>query len=169
MRKHTPGKSIETDVEAVCGGLLLHYYLASYLGENSDEYKQEEAYKRILSFASTGQMHHIKPLTQVHLIGHLMQDLMAANRFEEAQHLFDIFFLQIEPLLGDDVELHAALLSKQATLYNQWSSFSQSMGQQKQAQHMQKQALISYESSLTLLEEALQEETLSSREDFLLQ
>jgi transcriptional regulator with XRE-family HTH domain/tetratricopeptide (TPR) repeat protein len=149
------GDALETELETESGGLLLHYYLASYLGEEIDDHARAEAYERILAYVSASQV-SVEPLMQVYLLDHIMRDYTTAERFEEALFLFETCFLRLEPLLASDMELHATLLSQQAALYNRWSGSAKSNGRLEEAQRMQEQTIAIYQSCLTLLEEALQ-------------
>jgi tetratricopeptide (TPR) repeat protein len=145
----------ETERETEYGGLLLHYYLASYVGEEIDDHRRAEAYERILVSVSAGQV-TVSPLMQVYLLDHILRDYATAERFEEAKRLFDTCLLRLGPLLAGDRELHATLLSKQAALSNRWSGYAKSNGLLEDAQRMQEQAIAIYRSCLTLLEQALQ-------------
>ncbi len=145
----------ETELETESGGLLLHYYLASYLGEEIGDHTRAQAYERILASVSAGQV-SIEPLMQVYLLDHILRDYVTAERHEEAERLFDTCFLRLEPLLASDMELHATLLSKRAALYNRWSGYARANGRQEDMQRMQEQAIATYTSCLALLEQALQ-------------
>src|SRR6266487_4370967 len=145
----------ESELATDDGGILLHYYLASYVGEEMDDHARAEAYERVLASGSADQV-TVSPLMQVYLLDHIMRDYATAERFEETLHLFDTCFLRLEPLLASDLELHATLLSKQAALYNRWSGYAKSRELPEEALRMQEQAIAIYQSCLALLEQVLQ-------------
>jgi len=155
LQKRPWNDAPETELETEYGSLLLHDYLASYVGEEIDDHARAEAYERMLACVTAGQV-NVEPLMQVYLLDHIMRDYATAERFEEAEHLFVICLLRLGPLLASDLELHATLLSKQAALYNRWSGYAKSNGLLKDAQRMQEQAIAIYQSCLALLEQALQ-------------
>ena len=143
----------QAEPETESGGLLLHYYLASYLGVSIDERERAEAYERIRAHITAGQV-HVELLMEVHLVDHIMRYHMTENRFEEAQRLFEDCFRRLESLLASDAELHATLLSKQAVLYNRWSGYAKAQGRVEGAWQFREQAIATYEHCLRLLEEA---------------
>ncbi|HYU73222.1 MAG TPA: tyrosine/phenylalanine carboxypeptidase domain-containing protein, partial [Ktedonobacteraceae bacterium] len=155
-----PWTSSETDIEAESGALLLHYYLAPYLGETIDAKKRGEDYECMYAWVTTGQL-RVEPLMEVHLVDHLMINRMNADRYEEAQRLLEGCFTRLEALLSDDAELHATLLSKRASLYSEWSGYAESHGQVEEMGHLRSQTIEAYGESLALLQRAEQEEGVS--------
>ncbi len=154
-----PWTSPETDIEAESGALLLHYYLAPYLGEMIEAEKRREDYERIYAWITTGQL-QVEPLMEVHLVDHLMINCMNEDRYEEAQRLLEGCFTRLESLLPGDEELHATLLSKQASLYSEWSGYAESHGQMEEMKRKRSQTIEAYEESFALLQRAEQEEGL---------
>jgi len=154
-----PWTSLETDIEAESGALLLHYYLAPYLGETIDAKKRGEDYERIYTWATTGQL-KVEPLMEVHLIDHLMINRMNADRYEEAQRILEGCFTRLTSLLPDDAELHATLLSKRASLHSEWSGYAESQGQVEEMKRKRSQTIEAYQESLALLQRAGQQEGL---------
>ncbi|MGB8346573.1 MAG: tyrosine/phenylalanine carboxypeptidase domain-containing protein [Ktedonobacteraceae bacterium] len=148
-----PGTSEETEAETECGRILLHYYLASYLGITIDAQERLQAYQRIRSCVAADQV-RIDPLMEVYLTDRIMLAMLNANRFEEAQHLLDDCFERLASLLSGDSELHAMLLSKQALLFHRHSGYLQANGQMGQASRLREQVIALYERCLHLLEEA---------------
>ena len=149
-----PWASSETDIEAESGTLLLHYYLASYLGETLDTEKRGEDYERVYKWVTTGQL-------KVHLVDHLMLGCVNEDRYEEAQQLLESCFTRLTSLLTGDAELHATLLSKRASLYSEWSGYAESQGQVQEMECRRSQTIEAYEESLALLERAEQQHDLS--------
>jgi Domain of unknown function (DUF1704) len=152
-----PWTLAETNVEAESGALLLHYYLAPYLGETIDAQKRGEDYERIDAWVTSGQL-KVTPLMEVHLVDHLMINRMNADRYEEAQHILEDCFTRLASLLADDAELHATLLSKQASLCSEWSGYAESQGQVEEMKRKRSQTIEAYQESLALLQRAGQQE-----------
>ena len=155
-----PWTSPETDIEAESGALLLHYYLAPYLGEVIEAKQRAEDYERMYAWATSGQL-KVEPLMEVHLIDHLMISRMNEDRFEEAQRLLESCFTRLESLLPGDAELHATLLSKQASLYSEWSGYAESHGQVEEMKRKRAQTIEAYRESFALLERAEQQHGIS--------
>ncbi len=156
-----PWTSPETDIEAESGALLLHYYLAPYLGETIDAKQRGEDYERIYAWVASGQL-KVTPLMEVHLVDHLMINRMNGDRYAEAQHLLEDCFARLASLLADDAELHATLLTKKASLYSEWSGYAESQGQMEEMQRMRSQTIEAYQESFALLQRAEQGDNVSS-------
>ena len=148
-----PWASPETDIEAESGALLLHYYLAPYLGETIEAKTRGADYERMYAWITTGQL-KVEPLMEVHLIDHLMIHRMNEDRYEEAQRLLGGCSTRLASLVPGDVELHATLLSKQASLYSEWSGYAESRGQIEEMRRKRSQAIEAYEASFALLQHA---------------
>ena len=155
-----PWASSETDIEAESGALLLHYYLAPYLGEVLDAEKRREDYERMYGWVTTGQL-KVEPLMEVHLVDHLMISRMNVDRYEEAQCLLEGCFTRLEALLSGDAELHATLLSKQASLYSEWSGYAESHRQTEEMKRKRSQTIEAYQGSFALLQRAEQGDGIS--------
>src|SRR5258708_3249771 len=156
-----PWTSPETNTEAESGALLLHYYLAPYLGETIDAKKRIDDYERIYAYVTTGQM-NTYPLMQCHLIDHIMLNRMNEDRYEEANLLLADCFTRLASLLPGDAELHATLLSKQASLYSEWSEHAESQGRKEEAKQRRSQTIDAYRESFALLQLAERQEGTSS-------
>ncbi len=98
---------------------------------------------------------------EVHLVDHLMISRMNVDRYEEAQRLLEGCFNRLEVLLPDDAELHATLLSKQASLYSEWSGYAESQGQVEEMKRKRSQTIEAYQESFALLQRAEQEDDIS--------
>lgn len=155
-----PWMSSETDIEAESGALLLHYYLAPYLGEVIEAERRREDYERMYAWVTTGQL-KVEPLMEVHLVDHLMISRLNADRYEEAQHLLENCFTRLESLLSGDAELHATLLSKQASLFSEWSGYAESQGLVEEMKRKRSQTIEAYKESFVLLQRAEQGESVS--------
>jgi tetratricopeptide (TPR) repeat protein/transcriptional regulator with XRE-family HTH domain len=140
--------------ETECGGLLLHYYLASYLGVSIDERERAEAFERIRAYVAARQV-VVESLMEVHLVDHIMRYHLTGDRFEVAELLLEDCFRHFEQQLDGDAELHATLLSKRAVLYSRWSGYTTAHGQVEEARRLREQVIALYERCLQLLEEAL--------------
>jgi len=151
-----PWASSETNIEAESGALLLHYYLASYLGETIDAKIRGEDYERMYEWVTTGQL-KVEPLMEVHLVDHLMLGCVNEDRYEEAQRLLESCFTRLTSLLPGDAELYATLLSKRASLYSEWSGYAESQGQTQEMERNRSQTIEAYEESFALLERAEQQ------------
>jgi hypothetical protein len=155
-----PWSSPETDIEAESGALLLHYYLAPYLDEVLEAEKRREDYERIYGWVTTGQL-KVEPLMEVHLVDHLMISFMNVDRYEEAQCLLEGCFTRLKTLLAGDPELHATLLSKQASLSSEWSEYAESQGHMEEMKRKRSQTIGAYQESFALLQHAEQMEGIS--------
>ena len=155
-----PWSSPETDIEAESGALLLHYYLAPYLGEVLEAEKRRADYERMYGWVTTGQL-KVEPLMEVHLVDHLMISRMNVDRYEEAQCLLDGCFTRLEALLASDPELHATLLSKQASLDSEWSGYAESQGHTEEMKRKRSQTIEAYQESFALLQRAEQRDGIS--------
>jgi hypothetical protein len=158
--KERPWSSSETDIEAESGALLLHYYLAPYLGEVIEAEKRREDYERMYGWVTTGQL-KVEPLMEVHLVDHLMISRMNVDHYEEAQHILESCFTRLEALLPHDPELHATLLSKQASLYSEWSGYAESQRQPEEMKRKRSQTIEAYQESFALLQRAEQMDGIS--------
>lgn len=146
----------ETEVEIESGGILLHYYLSSYLGVHIDVSERAEAYKRILAHVIAGQV-TVEPLMEVHLMDQIMLHHLYEDRFEEAQRLYTDSFRRLEPLLSANAELHATLLSKQATMCSKRSNYAKMQGQNDETKRLREETIAIYERCLNLLQIAEQQ------------
>jgi len=146
-------ESSETEAETESGSILLHYYLASYLGVNIDARERAEAYERIRAHIAAGRV-VVEPLMEVHLMDQIMLYHLNDDQFEEAQRLLEDCFRRLEPLFSGDAELQATLLSKRAVLFSRWSGYAQSRGRSEEARQLREQAIATYKQCLSLLEEA---------------
>jgi hypothetical protein len=150
-----PWNTPETNIEAESGALLLHYYLASYLGETIGTEQRGADYRRMYGWVTSGQL-QVEPLMEVHLVDHLMLCLTHEDRYEDAQRLLDGCFTRFEALLSIDAELHATLLTKQASLYSEWSAYEESQGQGEEVMRRRRETIDAYQASLALLRRAEQ-------------
>jgi tetratricopeptide (TPR) repeat protein len=160
VRADRPMSSPESDIEAESGALLVHYYLAPYLGEVIVAEQRRADYERMYAWVTTGQL-KVEPLMEVHLVDHLMLSQVYEDRYEEAQRLLEGCFARLEPLLPDDVELHATLLSKRASLYSEWSGWGESQGKVEEVKRKRSQSIEAYQESFALLQRAGHREGLS--------
>ncbi len=160
----------ETEAETESGSVLLHYYLASYLGVSIDADERAEAYEQIRAHIAAGRV-KVEPLMEVHLMDQIMLSCLNDERFGEAEHLLDECISRFEPRFPTNAELHATLLSKRAVLFSRRSGSAQSQGHVGEARQLREQAIATYERCLSLLEEAergvgrgtLQESTLKKK------
>jgi hypothetical protein len=145
----------ETEAETESGGILLHYYLASYLGVSIDAGERAKAYEQIRAHIAAGRV-VVEPLMEVHLMDQIMLYHLNEDRFEEALCLLEDCSRSLEPLFSADAELQATLLSKRAVLFSRRSGYAQSQGRAGEARQLREQAIAAYEQCLSHLEEAEQ-------------
>src|SRR5262249_54091436 len=111
------------------------------------------------AWVTTGQL-KVEPLMEIHLVDHLMIYRMNEDRYEEAQRLLEDCSTRLEPQLPSDAELHATLLSKQASLYSEWSGYAESHGHMEEMKRKRSQSIEAYRESFAFLQRAEQEEGL---------
>ncbi len=142
------------------GGLLLHYYLISYLGLKENERERTEDHQRILNFVLAGQV-AIKPLIEVYLIHTVLRYYLSEDCFEQAQQLIDTCFSRMEVLLASDFELHTMLLSKRAWIFGKWSGYVEEQGQVDEAKKLLAYSVENYQQCISLLQAGVQEAHIS--------
>ena len=136
--------------ELECGGLLLYYVLAPYLGKSVDMKQRYSDYQRIQQ-AVIGKKVILAPLTDGHVTNDLMQYHMHALRFEEAQALMQACDCRLEPLQKDDVELQVSLLEKHAWFCGKWCEYVHEQGYAQKANEIREEAISFYRQCVTTL------------------
>ncbi len=141
-----------------CGGLLLHYTLAPFLGKSIDVKEQVTAYRHILDSASAGRV-KLRPSIEAYIIGSLVESAINDLCFEEAHALFEVFSTRLESLHSTNEVISAYLLEQRAWVLGVWSDYVEEHGEKLLTQTLRKQAISLYRQSMLSLRA---HETLSS-------
>ena len=126
--------------EQECGGLLLHYHLAPFLGQKITLQERAHAYQHIYT-ALIDQQVHLHVPTELHLVHYLMLAHMSELRFEEAQRLLNQTFGRLQDLERTHPTQFASLLGRKALLLGTWSEYAQEQRQQQEACALREQAI----------------------------
>jgi tetratricopeptide (TPR) repeat protein len=135
--------------EQECGGLLLHYHLAPFLGQKISLQERARAYQRIYT-ALLDQQVHLQVPTELHLVHYLMLAHMSELRFEEAERLLNQTFGRLQDLERAHPTQFASLLGRKALLLGTWSEYAQEQRQQEQACALREQAIAVFRQCVAL-------------------
>ncbi|HVB20547.1 MAG TPA: hypothetical protein VNG51_01195 [Ktedonobacteraceae bacterium] len=133
-----------------CGGLLLHYVLAPFLGKINDEEKKVEDFQTAFDLALAGKV-TLQPATEMHLIRHLMLYHMNNLQFEKAQSLLKVCSERLKPSQSFHIDIQASLLAQHAWLLARWSEYLEEQNSVAQVQSMREQTINLYRECCTLL------------------
>jgi tetratricopeptide (TPR) repeat protein len=136
-----------------CGGLLLHYHLAPFLGQKITLQERARAYQHIYTTLLDQQVHLQVP-TELHLVHYLMLAHMSELRFEEAQCLLDHTFGRLQDLERTHPTQFASLLGRKALLLGTWSEYAQEQRQQQEASALREQAIAVYRQCVALWQQS---------------
>jgi|SRR5438045_2889295 len=136
--------------ENECGGLLLHYLLAPFLGKPLDARQRFADRQRINEHIIAGKV-RLVPTVQIAVTHDLM--LYAMNRlcFEEAQKFLEACSQRLTPLISSRRDLQASLLEKQAWLLSMMSEYAEEQEDAQQAKSSREQAIAIYRQCNALL------------------
>jgi tetratricopeptide (TPR) repeat protein len=146
-----------TTGENECGGLLLHYFLPPYLGKSIDAAKRLEDYQRIHTAVLEGRV-VLLPLTEVHVLHHLMLYALNTLRFEEAQALLETFCRRLESLQASNRDVKISLLEERALLIGRWSEYAEEQGERQLATAYREQTIAFYRQCNAFLLAGIDEE-----------
>lgn len=135
--------------EQECGGLLLHYHLAPFLGQKITLQERARAYQHIYD-TLLDQRLHLQVPTELHLVHYLMVAQMSELRFEEAQRLLNQTFGRLQDLEQTHPTQFASLLGREALLLGTWSEYAQEQGQHQEASALREQAIAVYRRCIAL-------------------
>ena len=139
----------------ICGRLLLHYFLAPFLGESLDDRQRVSDYHYIRDAVIAGTI-KLWPLTEVYITRLLVAFVIGGSEpnedhFEKAQELFHLCQERMSTLLAADPDLQASLHEVHALLLTRWSDFIEEWGDQVRATTYRMQAIRWYQESCALL------------------
>ena len=136
--------------ENECGGLLLHYLLAPFLGKSIDARQRFTDHQRINEYIIAGKV-KLLPTVQIAVTHDLM--LYAMNRvcFEEAQELLEACSQRLTPFISSQVDLQASLLEKQAWLFGMMSEYAEEQEGTQEAKRYREKAIAIYRQCNALL------------------
>jgi len=133
-----------------CGGVLLHYFLSSFLGKTIDVQQQAADYRYILNTVFVGKV-MLQPVVEVNVVHHLMMHAMNELQFGEAQVALEACCERLSPHLSSNIDLQASLLERRAWLCRRQSEYAEEQGEIEQARELREQAIAIYRQSITLL------------------
>lgn len=136
--------------EHECGGILLHYLLAPFLGKSIDARQRFADYQRINEHLIAGKV-RLVPTVQIAVTHDLMLYAMNRLRFEEAQQFLEICLQRLTPLISARRDLQASLLEKQAWLFGMMSEDAQEREDAQEAKRYREQAIAIYQQCNALL------------------
>jgi len=142
----------QTEPENECGGILLSHYLGRFLGEKIDTQGRAEAYQRVHQIAREHNI-TLRPATEVHLMHHLLLDLINKSRFPEAQALFGVGFDRMQSLETAHPATFASLLSDQGYLLGKWGEYEAAQGHTAEATDFRERAVAVYRRCVRILRE----------------
>jgi tetratricopeptide (TPR) repeat protein/transcriptional regulator with XRE-family HTH domain len=156
--QHADGHDSE---ERECGGLLLHYFLAPFLGKTIDAQQRTIDYSRILDAVLAGRV-KLQPPTEVSITHRLMVSAMNELHFQKAQALLDACDARLGSLQGSNVDLQASLLEKRAWLFGRWCEYAEEQEDTGNVQVYRGQAITLYRQCSSLLSTSEEQSLLTS-------
>lgn len=144
------GVDWHTTEEQKCGGLLLHHFLAPFLGSPTDDEQKAADYQRIRNAMLAGEI-RLQPPIEVAVTSYLMVCAMNGLRFEDALVLLEACCDRLQSPQKSTPDLQASLLEKRALLCRRWSEYAEEQGNREQAGALQEQAIDLNRRIITLL------------------
>lgn len=139
-----------TSEENHCGGLLLHNFLAPFLGKKLAVSQRAANYQHVREATFSGKI-TLQPPILVSVTHNLMQLEMNGRRFDEAQALLDACYKFVEPVLSSSADLQASLLEKWAWLLSVWAETHNERDERSMASELRGRAIALYRQCNTLL------------------
>src|SRR5260221_148626 len=135
-----------------CGGLLLHYTLAPFLGQVIDERERAAAYQRIVDAAASGEI-RLKVSVEGYLLGFVMECAINTSQLKEIQPLVEACYARLSSLQPAQTNSAAQtyLLEARAWVLGIWSDALDEEGEGSSAQRLRGQAISLYRQCVALL------------------
>ena len=135
-----------------CGGLLLHYTLAPFLGQVIDERERAAAYQRIVDAAASGEI-RLKVSVEGYLLGFVMECAINTSQLKEIQPVLEACYARLSSLQPAQTNSAAQtyLLEARAWVLGIWSDALAEEGEWSSAQHLLGQAISLYRQCVALL------------------
>jgi len=135
-----------------CGGLLLHYTLAPFLGQVIDERERAAAYQRIVDAAASGEI-RLKVSVEGYLLGFVMECAINTSQLKEIQPLVEACYARLSSLQPAQTNSAAQtyLLEARAWVLGIWSDALAEEGEGSSAQRLRGQAISLYRQCVALL------------------
>jgi transcriptional regulator with XRE-family HTH domain/tetratricopeptide (TPR) repeat protein len=135
-----------------CGGLLLHYTLAPFLGKAIDERARAAAYQGIVEAASSGAI-RLKVSVEGYLLGFVMECAINTSPLKESQLALEAWYVRLSSLQPAQTNSAAQtyLLEARAWVLGIWSDALDEEGEPSSAQRLREQAINLYRHCLALL------------------
>jgi tetratricopeptide (TPR) repeat protein len=133
-----------------CGGLLIHYLLAPYLGKPIDTEKRAIDYRRMYDAVVAGKV-VLWPTVDIAVTSTLMLSAMNELRFEEAQGLLEACTQRLAPRLPSMQDQQVSVLEKRAWLCTRWCEYAEEQGEVQKARTLRDQAITLYRQCIALL------------------
>jgi tetratricopeptide (TPR) repeat protein len=139
--------------EQECGGLLLHYQLAPFLGRKITLQDRAAAYQRVYDTLLDQQVRLQVP-TILQVVHYLMLAHMSELCFDEAERLLEHTFERLQGLEQSHPQQFASLLGRKALLFGTWSEYAQEQGHQQEAHALREQAIAVYRQCIARWQES---------------
>jgi tetratricopeptide (TPR) repeat protein/transcriptional regulator with XRE-family HTH domain len=143
--------------ENECGGLLLHYFLSPYLGKSMDAAQRFEEYQSIQAAVLAGNV-VLLPLTEVHVLHHLILYALNTLRFEDAQAFLEASCGRLESPHMSSRDLKISFLEERALLFGRWCEYVEEQGEMLRAEVYREQTIALYRQCYALLEAGVNDE-----------
>jgi len=144
-----------------CGGVLLHYFLSSFLGKTLDARQRAVDFQYILD-AVLAERVVLQPTIEGHVTNHIMLYAMNELRFEEAQAILDAYCVRLESRESLNVNLHTYLLEKRAWFFGTWCEYAEEQGNTQAALELREHAIVLYRQCGVLLSTSEEKSPLKS-------
>ncbi|MGH2494133.1 MAG: hypothetical protein ACRDIV_05455 [Ktedonobacteraceae bacterium] len=141
-----------TTPETECGGLILHYTLAPFLGKNISDRDRVRAYQSVLDAVSSGKV-KIRTSIEAYLIGFIMELMIEESRFKENQLLMEVYYARLASLKPTHVETQYYLLEECAWFLGIWSDALEEDSDCSMAQTLRDRAISLYRQYVVFLSE----------------
>ena len=161
----TARESWRSSPEQECGGLLLRYHLAPFLGLKITAEARTIAYQHIYT-ALLQQQVHLQVPTELYVVHQLMALHQDALRFHEAEILLDQTFERHSEMERTHPHRFASLLGRKAALFGAWSEYVDERKEHEQAVALREMAITEYHRCIVLWEQCEEREPASKRSSY---
>lgn len=161
----TDRDSWKSSAEQECGGLLLRYHLAPFLGLKITAEARTIAYQRIYTALLQREVHLQVP-TELYVVHQLMALHRDALRFHEAEALLDRTFERHPEMEQTHPHRFASLLGRKAALLGTWSEYADEQKEHEQAVALRALAIDAYRRCIALWERCEEREPAAKRSSY---
>lgn len=141
-------------IEEICGNLLLRYLFPPFLGKPLDDAQRVKDYQHILNMVITREM-SLEPITDIHVVHHLMNAVIRAKQYREAETLLQECYQRVAAKQTFDADAQASLLERWGWLYGTWSEhIEEAQLDTTTAQTLREKAIAFYQECKELLQQS---------------